>query len=116
MMVIQNRSPRPKWETATAQPTTKIHITLKINPVAPNLPGFIVLPKGKRDTQEIFKHWMPNGIPMIVTQINKPEKNQIRAGKNPPNTIQMILPINDIFIPLPKVYKISLKKTLTKLN
>lgn len=46
-------------------------------------------PKGKNASFIILKHWMPLGMPIIVTQFIIPETRYMKANSQPPKTAQM---------------------------
>lgn len=57
----------------------------------------IVRPKGHRINPANFMHWMPTGMPIMVTMHKSPTIAHSRASMPPPNMTQSILPIVFIF-------------------
>ena len=58
----------------------------------------IFTPNGAKPTIANLKHWIPNGIPMIVRQRINPPIMYSKKIKIPPKIIQMILPKKFIFL------------------
>jgi hypothetical protein len=54
------------------------------------------LPKGQKEKPAILKQAIPNGIPTIVQQHNRPTTIQESPSKMPPKANHSIFPINAI--------------------
>lgn len=91
MMVIQNMTPKSKWNNISTNPPSKIQITLSIN--LPTPPPYITsLPKGQRANPASLKACRPMGMPMIVIQQITPAISQLTAMHKPPNMSQIRFP------------------------
>ena len=51
-------------------------------------------PKGKKDSPESLKHWIPIGMPTIVMHQRRPAMIQARPLRKPPRMNQRMFPKN----------------------
>ena len=68
--------------------------------------NFVTAANGVNTSFASLKHWVPNGIPIIVIHNNNPRKKYPIAAHNPININQIIFPI--VFITFPSIYKLQL--------
>ena len=98
MMVMASKIPKMRCVSAIQIPPKNIQIMLKTVDKQPLSPGTsrTSRPNGMSVNMPILKHWIPNGIPMIVAQRINPARKYSTATKRPPKISQMIFPIRFI--------------------
>src|SRR5210317_853477 len=74
MIVMANSSAMTRWKTASSRPGRIIQMMFMITATAPPGGSFsrISWPKGISARPASLKHWMPNGIPMMVMHNRMP--------------------------------------------
>ena len=97
---MQNSSPNPKWLRQMQKPPQIIHkIFMNKFKQPPEEPlSTIVFPKGQSANKASLIVCKPKGIPMIESIRHKLDITYPMLSTIPPNTSQIILPINFIHI------------------
>ena len=74
IMVIKSNAAKTRWMQAVYKPPVTIHIRLNKSVRQPPDDDVVTtfFPNGKSTSMPILKHWIPNGIPIIVMQKTKP--------------------------------------------
>ena len=99
IMVMHQINPMQKETIAISQPQSIIQsIFIRKCPIL--LLYSMLLPNGYKTNPANFIHWIPRGMPMIVTKQRRAARNHKSDIIPPPNKNQNILP--KVFISLPQ--------------
>src|SRR5699024_8755760 len=85
MMVTHSAAPSTACSTASAKPEKISQSRFRRKEPAPP-PQRTSFPKGKKLKAASLKHWVPTGIPTIVTHQRQPARHQLRPLTAPPKT------------------------------
>jgi hypothetical protein len=92
---MARRMAQNKWFNAVYQPPQRNHMILANSERQPWEEERLIalLPNGNKMNPAILKHWIPNGMPIMLAHKNSPPITYPNALKKPPKITQIILPV-----------------------